>query len=77
MDDLGTLMVTTGVVLSLGAFGAFVATVVSIRGDDRRRVPEASPASPRRFRRRVLGTYTRHRAAIIRRTMSSPARPDR
>lgn len=56
--DWGTLIAAAGVALGVLALVGFGAAVVSIRRDDRRGVPAASATSPRRFRRRVLGTYT-------------------
>ncbi|PZG08921.1 hypothetical protein [Nonomuraea aridisoli] len=56
--DFGTLALAAGIALSALTLAGFGAAVFSIRRDDRRGVPAASAASPRRFRRRVLGTYT-------------------
>ncbi|MGI5274203.1 hypothetical protein ACQEUU_34060 [Nonomuraea sp. CA-218870] len=56
--DWGTLIAAAGIALGVLVLVGFGAAVVSIQRDDRRGVPAASPTSPRRFRRRVLGTHT-------------------
>lgn len=55
--DWGMLIAAAGIALSVLALIGFAVAVVSIRRDDRRGIPAATPTSPRRFRRRVLGTH--------------------
>ncbi|MER7363459.1 hypothetical protein [Nonomuraea wenchangensis] len=65
--DLGTLALAACSVLLVLVLVWFTAAVVSIHRDDRRGIPSDCPGAPRRFRRRMLGTYTRHRQPPTRR----------